>query len=76
MQDYYCPDGVVVMCVAGMKWLSFCNRRKTLVLRRGKTDFVFLASQMLPDWVKPGMRLKKEGEFVRCRACHAPVPYS
>ena len=75
-QEHYCPAGVVVICVAGLTWLSFGNRRKTLVLRPGKTDFVFLASHELPDWVKPGMRLHTQGQSMRCGACHALVPHS
>lgn len=60
-QEHCCPEGVVVVCVAGINWLSYSNRRQSLVLR-GKTGFAFVACKHAPGWVTPGSRIRQEGK--------------
>ena len=60
-QEHCCPEGVVAVCVAGLNWLSFSNRRRSLILG-GKTDFAFVARKHAHDWVTPGSHIRQGGK--------------
>ncbi|KAK9841184.1 hypothetical protein WJX74_001505 [Apatococcus lobatus] len=53
-QEPFCPEGVVVVCVAGIPWLTNSKPQHFLYLN-GKTAFVFVNLHTAPKWLKPHM---------------------